>query len=31
VVHDRAEVFDIKTEALFRYLQVWRCWKSVQP
>ena len=22
VVHDRAEVFDIKTEALFRYLQV---------
>ena len=22
VVHDRAEVFDIKTEMLFRYLQV---------
>jgi phosphate/sulfate permease len=22
VVHDRAEVFDIKTEAMFRYLQV---------
>ena len=22
VVHDRAEVFDVKTEALFRYLQV---------
>ena len=25
VVHDRAEVFDIKTEMLFRYLQVCAC------
>jgi hypothetical protein len=25
VVHDRAEVFDIKTEAMFRYLQVRAC------
>ncbi len=31
VVHDRAEVFDIKTEAMFRYLQACAVSHRVSP